>query len=353
MSQIQNPKKYPHIYSTGRPDLDEQIEHLLDQSGVSIDRERFREMIVTVLRFSEDKPLAADVRQFNTAMKEMRYANKVFGPYHGIKTISIFGSARTQETEPAYLAAEKFARLMQESGFMVITGGGGGIMAAAQAGAGRERSFALNISLPFEQMPNSTIAGDRKLINFKYFFTRKLSFVKNSSAISAFPGGFGTMDETFEALTLIQTGKAPIVPILLLDHSSGNGFWEGFMTFLRDRMASSHLISKDDFHLITVTNDLEAARDEVLKFYNNFHSYRFVRDTCIMRMQREIPESQLSKLSEDFRDILRPNESVEACWALPEEVNEPLISHLPRLRLPFTRSNYGRFRQLINRVNEF
>jgi len=349
MAQMHN----HHRWSTGRPEIDTQIDHLLEAWNVSIDRDRFREMVITVLKFYEDKPEAADVRQFNTAIKEMRYANKVFAPYHGIKNIAIFGSARTHETEPAYLGAEKFARLMQESGFMVITGGGGGIMAAAQAGAGRERSFALNISLPFEQMPNSTIAGDRKLINFKYFFTRKLNFVKNSHAIAAFPGGFGTMDESFEALTLIQTGKAPIVPILLLDHPEGNGFWNGFMTFLRDYMLKSRLVSKDDFNLITITTDLEAARDEVLKFYNNFHSYRYVRDTCVIRMQRHLPEGEIERIQDDFSDILRNREDVKAGWAMPEEINEPLLAELPRLCLPFTRTNYGRLRRLIDRINEF
>lgn len=337
-------------YTTDLPAIEAQIDALLEAWGVTADYEKFREMIVTVLKTIKDQPHPADVRQFNTAMKELRYANNVFKPYRGIPKISIFGSARTPPGSPEFKAARSFARLMMESGYMVITGGGDGIMGAAQEGAGRERSFALNIQLPFEQRANKTILGDPKLINFKYFFTRKLNFVKNSHAIALFPGGFGTMDEGFEAMTLMQTGKAPIVPLVMIDAPRGN-FWCTFEHYLREHLLLDGLISPDDFHLFKITDNLEEARKDILAFYYNFHSYRYVRDTLVIRMQREIPTAALVRLREDFQDILVSDEPLGMCATLPEEINEPEIAHLPRLCLHFNRRNYGRLRQLIDRIN--
>jgi uncharacterized protein (TIGR00730 family) len=337
-------------YTSGIDAVEKQIDALLDQWGAETDREKYREMIVTVLKYIKDEPLPGDVRQFNTAMKELRYANAVFKPYRSVKKISVFGSARTAEDRGEYRAAHDFSRLMMESGYMVITGGGEGIMGAAQAGAGRERSFALNIQLPFEQHANKTIEGDTKLINFKYFFTRKLNFVKNSNAIALFPGGFGTMDEGFEAMTLMQTGKAPIVPVVMVDAPKGN-FWRTFERYLREHLLLDGLISPDDFHLIKITDSIEEARKEVVTFYYNFHSYRYVRDVLVIRMQREIPAAALHRLRDDFQDILVSNEPLAMCPTLPEEINEPEIAHLPRLCLQFNRKAYGRLRQLIDRIN--
>lgn len=340
----------PHKYTTGKETVEKQIDALLETWGVGADYDKYREMIVTVLKYIKDEPLAGDVRQFNTAMKELRYANAVFKPYRSIKKISIFGSARTPEDREEYRAAHDFAHLMMESGYMVITGGGNGIMGAAQAGAGRERSFALNIQLPFEQHANKTIEGDPKLINFKYFFTRKLNFVKNSNAIALFPGGFGTMDEGFEAITLMQTGKAQIVPVVMVDAPRGN-FWRTFERYLREHLLLDGLIAPEDFHLIKITDSLEEARKEVVTFYFNFHSYRYVQNTLVIRMQREIPPAALHRLREDFQDILVTEEPLATCPALPEEINEPEIAHLPRLCLQFNRKSYGRLRQLIDRIN--
>lgn len=337
-------------YTTGRPEIEAQIDALLQAWGVTADYERFREMMVTVLKTIQDQPHPADVRQFNTVLKELRYANSVFKPYHGIPKISIFGSARTAPERPEFQSAREFARMMMEAGYMVITGGGDGIMGAAQEGAGRERSFALNIQLPFEQRPNKTIEGDPKLINFKYFFTRKLNFVKHSSAIALYPGGFGTMDEGFETLTLMQTGKAPVIPLVMIDAPRGN-FWRTFEHYLREHLLLDGLISPDDFHLFKITDDLEEARKDILNFYYNFHSYRYVRDTLVIRMRREIPPAGLARLQEDFQDILASDEPLGMCATLPEEINEPEIAHLPRLCLKFNRRNYGRLRQLIDRIN--
>jgi len=285
-------------------------------------------------------------------MKEMRYADSVFAPYRGTRKISIYGSARTRPGLPEYEQAKNFAKLMVENGFMVITGGGEGIMGAAQAGAGRERSFALNITLPFEQEPNKTIAGDHKLINFKYFFTRKVNFVKHSDAFVLCPGGFGTMDEGFETITLMQTGKSPIVPVVFLDAPKGN-FWSTFARYIKEHIGGDRLISDYDFSLFKVTDNAETACREIVNFYYNYHSSRFVGETLVIRMQREVPDGALIRLREDFADILTKPDGMRVCSALPEEINEPELSKFPRLCVDFNRRSYGRLRELIDRINQF
>ncbi|MDD5262553.1 MAG: TIGR00730 family Rossman fold protein [Methylacidiphilales bacterium] len=345
-----NHKKQP--YTTGKPKLETKIDELLKLADVHADYDKIREMIVTVLKFNEDEPHPADIFLLNRAFKEMRYANRVFQPYRGVKKVCIFGSARTQPDEAAYKTAHAFGHMMMESGYMVITGGGDGIMGAAQSGAGRDRSFALNIRLPFEQKANNTIAGDSKLINFHYFFTRKLNFAKNSDAVALFPGGFGTMDEGFEIITLLQTGKMPLIPILMVDAPKGN-FWRTFEHYLREHLLGDGMISESDFNLFKITDDLVAAQKEILNFYYNFHSYRYVGDELVIRTQREIPPAALKRLVDDFSDILEDKDSLRVCSFLPEEINEPEIAHLPRLCLKFDRKSNGRLRQLIDRINQF
>lgn len=345
-------EKKSSSYQTGRPEIEAKIDDLLKAWGVEDQVDYYRDMVVTALKFAKDRPREGDVRQFSRTLKEMRYALGVFAPYRGVRKISIFGSARTPSSRTEFQAARQFAKLMVENGFMVITGGGDGIMGAAQAGAGREKSFALNIELPFEQHANETIAGDRKLINFKYFFTRKLNFVKHSDALAIFPGGFGTMDESFEAITLIQTGKAPIVPIVFVDAPGGN-FWKTFVQYIREHLLLDRLISPEDFHLFKVTDSLEEAKKEVLNFYYNFHSYRYVRELCVIRLQREVPPGALQRLRDDFKDILVGSDPLCIDCPLPEEINEPELAHLPRLCLRFNRHGYGRLRQLIDRLNQF
>lgn len=349
VGRVTQSKSKPSL--TGLPECDRLIEDLVQAADISFQTDQFREMLATVIGLARDKPSSGDIKQFNKTLKELRQALSVFAPYRGIRKISIFGSARTPSSRPEFQAAREFARLMMESGYMIITGGGDGIMGAAQAGAGRERSFALNIKLPFEQLPNEVIQGDPKLINFSYFFTRKVTFVKNSHAIALFPGGFGTMDEGFEALTLIQTGKAPIIPIVFIDAPKGN-FWTTFEHYLREHLLLDKLISPEDFHLFKITRDLEEARNEVLTFYKNFHSYRYVRDQLVIRMHRALPEEARHQLRQEFADII-PTGDLVACLALREEINEPELAHLPRLCLSFNRHNHGRLRQLIDRINEF
>jgi uncharacterized protein (TIGR00730 family) len=339
-------------YSTGSEEFDHRINDLLQEWGVDDNRRPYVEMVTTIFKLAQEKPSQADLKQFNRALKEMRYANKVFAPYRHIKKVCVFGSARTPPTSGEYKAAKDFAAIMRDSGYMIITGGGDGIMGASQAGAGKDRSFGLNIRLPFEQKANETILGDPKLINFKYFFTRKLSFVKESHAIALLPGGFGTMDEGFEALTLLQTGKARLIPVVMIDEPGGN-FWRTFDHYLREHLLRDGWISESDFNLFLVTNDLEKARREIVNFYYNFHSYRFIEDEIVIRLQREVPPGALPRLREDFADIVVGDQPMRICAAYPQEITEPELAHLPRLCFRFDRRSFGRLRQLFNRLNEF
>lgn len=333
--------------------MDRRILELVQSWGFGGEDARpFVEMIITVFKLSQEQPSLGDLKLFNRAMKELRYANKVFAPYRHIKKVTVFGSARTAPTLAEYQAAFQFARLMRDAGYMIITGGGDGIMGAAQAGAGKDRSFGLNIQLPFEQKANEVIQGDRKLINFKYFFTRKLNFIKETHAIAVFPGGFGSMDEGFEALTLVQTGKSRIVPILFIDAPGGN-FWRTFEHYVREHLFRDRMISDSDLNLFKITDNLEEARKEIEHFYYNFHSYRFIGEHLVIRLQREVPPGALRRLQEDFADILRENEPIQVIAPLPQEINEPELADMPRLYLNFDRHSFGRLRMLINRLNEF
>jgi uncharacterized protein (TIGR00730 family) len=332
--------------------LDPNIEALITAAGITENRQIFKEMIAIALGLGSDGTDLGDLKQFKRVMREIRDANRLFAPYRGVKKISVFGSARTSPNASAWKAANLFGKLMQEAGYMVITGGGDGIMGAAQAGAGRQHGFALNIELPFEQQPNETIRGDSKLFTFKYFFTRKLNFVKHSNAIALFPGGFGTMDEAFEAFTLMQTGKSNLIPLIMVDAPRGN-FWRTFEKYLREHLLGDGLISEEDFTLFKVTDDLQFARREVVNFYYNFHSYRYVGDVMVIRLQRQIPAGALVRLNEDFADILQPETIITSCGPYPEEANEPDLAPLARLCVPFNRRNLGRLRALLDRLNQF
>ncbi len=335
--------------STGDPEVDSRIHQLVTDWGCQDNAPLVEEMIVTALRMGRDNLPVADMKLHNRALKEFHHAARVFRNYTARPKIAIFGSARTRATEPAYLAAVDFAKRMVEQGFMVITGGGDGIMGAAQEGAGRENSFGLNIRLPFEQAPNSTIEGDSKLINFNYFFTRKLNFVKETEAVALFPGGFGTMDECFELLTLIQTGKARVIPIVMLDRPGGT-YWKSFDHFLRDHLLRLGLISPRDFNLFKICESLDDAVSEVVDFYKVYHSARYVREIFVMRLKKRLTDAAVKALNEEFEQFVLAGK-IEQRDALDEEANEPELNHLPRLVMRVDRSDFGRLRQLIDAVN--
>lgn len=341
----------PSSGSTGDPKFDERIRGLVDDWACGHSNALVAEMIVTVLKMGKDCLPLGDMKLYSRALKELRRTSVMFEPYGDERKLSIFGSARTAPEEPEFQAAVALAGKMREAGFMTITGAGGGIMEAAQIGAGRDGSFGLNIKLPFEQMANSTIRGDGKLLQFNYFFTRKLAFVKESDAIIAFPGGFGTMDELFEVLTLIQTGKAQLVPIVLVD-AKGGTYWKTWLHFVQEHLLRLKLISEDDLTLFKVTDDLDAAVSDVSGFYRNFHSYRYVKKKLVMRVQHPVTDELLQRLTAEFPDLLKEG-GFERSKALPEEAEEAKIADLERLVFSKKSGLAGRFRQLIDCVNEY
>jgi len=324
------------------------IQELVDAAGVPPEKRGLvQQMLTTVLKLHEDGTPTGDLKITNAALKELRYAYKVFAPYRDVRKVTVFGSARTPETEPAAQAARLFGRRMVEQGWMVVTGAGAGIMGAAQEGAGGERSFGLNIRLPFEQEANPWIASDPKLITFKYFFTRKLFLVKEAHAVALFPGGFGTMDETFELLTLLQTGKTTIVPIVLVE-GGAQPYWRVWDAFVRGTLVEQGLIQRNDLAFYRIVDSIEDAVRELTGFYRVFHSARIVVDDLVFRLQRPLDDADLAAIQHRFDDILKgPLDQVSG--PAPQEL--PEFPHLPRLILPFNRTSYSRLRQLIDFIN--
>src|SRR5437899_8244505 len=257
------------------PPFDARVQELVRDWGAGKSPELIEEMIVTALKIARDEMGVADLKLINRSLKELRYAAKVFAPYQHLRKVAVFGSARIPSDAPEFQVAEEFAREMVAHNYMVITGGGDGIMGAAQLGAGAEHSFGLNIRLPFEQRANVIIEGDPKLINFNYFFTRKLNFVKETHAFALFPGGFGTMDETFEVLTLMQTGKARVIPVVLLDRPGGT-YWQTWMRFLTEHLFRLGFVSNDDFQMFKIVQNVDEGEAEILQFYKVYNSVRCV-----------------------------------------------------------------------------
>ncbi len=336
---------------TDDPAVNEDILALVAKWNLPQHSTDFAEMIASLHKLSQQNPTSSDVVLFKRSMAELRYAQNVFAPYRNIKKICIFGSARTRPPAPSYACATEFARLITEAGFMTITGAGDGIMGAAQLGAGAEKSFGLNIMLPFEQHSNEVIRDDPKLVTFRYFFTRKLTFLREASAVAVFPGGFGTLDEGMEVITLMQTGKARLIPLVFIDEPGGK-FWKNFIHYVSDHLMADKLISPEDFNLFKWTDSVTEARDEILRFYRNFHSYRFVGPYLVIRLQRKLSEQKLDLLRKEFLSIFDPPGEMFQRDALPQEADETEIAHLPRLCLTFNRIHFGFLRLLIDRLND-
>ncbi len=323
----------------------------IDESPVLLDSGDLIDMMRrTIDQLEKDATSRGDLKLLNRTLRELRYAMKVFQPFRRRRKITIFGSARTKPDHPTYLAAEALGSAMAARGWMVITGAGGGIMEAGHKGAGREMSMGLNIMLPFEQSANEFIVGDPKLVTLKYFFTRKLMFVKECSSVACLPGGFGTIDETFEVLTLLQTGKQTMLPLVLMDEPKGN-FWRGLEVYIKDSLLQNGLVSQEDLSLYRVTHSIEETVEEIIGFYRVYHSMRYVDDTLVLRINHALSPEQLDQLNVDFSGILVKG-TIEQCDALPAESNEPEIAQLPRLKLRFNRRNFGRLRQLIDAINK-
>ena len=336
--------------TTGSPELDTQLHELACQwTPDARSCDLVAGLLMTGLKIGRDGTGMGDLKMIHRALREMRWANKVFHPFRHLRKVTVFGSARTQPGNPEYEAALLFSQKMVQEGFMVLTGAGDGIMGAAQRGAGRENSFGLNIRLPFEQQANDIIRGDDKLIDFNYFFTRKLSFVKEADAFAMFPGGFGTLDELFEATTLIQTGKANILPLVLVDAPGGN-YWTTFISFLREHLLARGLVAADDLRLFHVTDDVDDAVSHIRNFYKIFHSYRFVNEKTVFRLKHKLTPAAVEKLNGEFADLIKVGK-IEQTAALPQEANEKEIWHLPRLIGTLRRRDFGRLRHLIDCLN--
>jgi uncharacterized protein (TIGR00730 family) len=335
-----------------RSDLDP-VHHtanlLIQQLAAVPDGDMVGEIIANALKLLRDQTNRGDIKLINVSLKELRYALKIFAPYRDVLKVSIFGSARTAVTHADYTSAAAFGKTMAAAGWMVITGAGGGIMAAGHGGAGAEPSFGLAIRLPFEQKTNEFIENDPKLINFKYFFTRKLMFVRSSHAIAVYPGGFGTMDEGFEVLTLVQTGKSVPMPIVFIDQPGGN-YWAMWQDYVEKQLLARGLIGPNDLALYKITDNVEEAANEVKRFYHNYHSLRYSKDDLVMRLKRAPGESQLAEITEKFSDI-KVKGTFRISGPLPVERDEPSLANLPRLIFHFNRREHGRLRMLIDYLN--
>ncbi len=337
-------------YRTGAPELDDEIAHLVDDVGPTHSSDLVFEMIATALRFARDGANRGDLKIATAALKEMRYAFSVFAPYRASRKASIFGSARTLPDDPLYDQTRRLAAALSGVGWMVVTGAGPGIMTAGIEGAGVDNAFGVSIRLPFEASTSEFIADDPKLVNFRYFFTRKLTFVKESDAFVLLPGGFGTLDEAFETLTLIQTGKAQPAPVVLLDVPGGT-YWRKWRDFVTSELLDRGYLSPTDMDLLLVTDDVDVAVGEVRKFYANYHSMRFVGRDLVLRVRRAPEPEQLATLNATFADIIESGE-LTASGPTPREERDGDELHLDRVRFRFDRYHWARVRRLIDALNE-
>lgn len=308
-----------------------------------------REMVSSVLKLNEYQLDLLNIKILNRALKELRHAFKVFDSYSHCPKVSIYGSARLPPGDLHYQLAFRFAQLLSQRGYMVITGAGEGIMQAGHEGAGRENSFGVNIMLPFEQAPNTFIVDDPKLVHLKYFFTRKLLFVKESHATALFAGGFGTLDEGFEVLTLIQTGKTNPTPVVCLQ-APGDDYWDRWRDFLADQLLPRGLISETDLSLFKIFDHEVPAVEEILGFYRSYHSIRFIGDRLVIRIKHSLHPDQLVRVNEEFKDLLVTG-SFEQQGPFDEKVDEPDLSAFSRLVFHYDRRSAGRLRQLIDWLN--
>lgn len=342
-------ERLPH-YRTGDTDLDRAVAELVEEAGAGANADLVFEVVVSALRLAHDAADRGDLKIASGALKELRYAFSVFAPYRTERKVAIFGSARTEPEDPLYDQARRVAAAMAAQDWMVITGAGPGIMEAGLEGAGPEQSFGVSIQLPFESTTSQFIADDPKLINFRYFFTRKLSFIKESHGFVLLPGGFGTLDEAFELLTLVQTGKTLPAPIVLLDVPGGT-YWESWRSFVESELTGRGYVGKDDLDFVLVTDEVDATVDEITRFYANYHSQRFVGGRLVIRMRRAPGPAELAALNNEFSDIVVRGEGIRRIDATPTEVADDDEVDLERIVFRFDRRGHARLRALIDRLN--
>lgn len=338
-------------YDMGNPELDAAIAELVQKASSNGNNDLISEIITSALKLHRDAPDRGELKLVNTALKEMRYSMLVFSRHRDRPKVTMYGSARTPPHDPEYLLAKEFARIMaSDRDWDVLTGAGPGIMEAGNEGAGLDASFGVNIRLPFESDANPHISPE-KLINFKYFFTRKLGFVKESSAFALFPGGFGTMDEAFELLTLIQTGKSDMHPIVMVE-SEGSDYWSAWDHFVTEQLVAKRMIEAEDRHLYKITSDPVAAADEICDFYANYQSQRYVDGRLVLRMNQAPNDEQLAELNEEFSDLVVKGE-IERLEPSDAERRDDDSVDSARIGFVFDRRHFGRLRLLIDRLNAF
>lgn len=337
-------------YRTGIASIDQRIAELVESTKATHNASLLFEIIASALRMELENVSRGEVKMSNYTLKELRYVYNVFAPYSGIRKVSVFGSARIAPDDPAYYAAKDFSARIAASGWMVMTGAGPGIMQAGIEGAGREKSFGININLPFEQVPNNVIAGDPKLINFRYFFTRKLTFVKESDGFCMLPGGFGTLDEAFELLTLLQTGKSYPLPVVLLD-PPGSSYWSSWLEFVTNELGERGLISEDDLRLFCITDDIEVAAAHLEAFYTNYHSMRMVGKNLVIRYHRRLSDAEVTTLTQEFGDIMSER-GIARPAPSPGEIRDSDAINLERISFRFNQSSFSRLKIMVDRINE-
>lgn len=330
--------------------IDEGIQDLIRLLGDIPRPEIVREMIIASLKAGQEDDGAVDLKLMNASLKEMRFTAKAFSPYRHTRKVAVFGSARTRPEDSTYKMAISLGRKLAASGYMVITGGGPGIMQAIHEGAGPEYSFGVNIRLPFEQKANPVIEGNPRSITYKYFFNRKVAFLKESDAIVLFPGGFGTLDEGIEALTLVQTGKRNPVPILLVEEPEGT-YWTKWIEFIEETLLLHGYISKSDLALFERIDSIDDVVERINRFYSRYHSLRYIGDFLIIRLCSGISQHKVEDLRMRFSEILRPQGDIHLSGPLPEEIDEPEVRDLPRLVLDFDRKDFGGLKALIDSIN--
>jgi uncharacterized protein (TIGR00730 family) len=331
-------------------DTDAIVDHLLRQAGPMQHPELVREILVTALKAGRECDSRVDLKLMTSTLKEMRFTAKVFGAYRGVRKITVFGSARTRSDHPAYSMAVDLGSSLAKEGYMVITGGGPGIMQAVNEGAGAEHSFGVRIRLPFEAGANHVLENNPRLINYKYFFNRKVAFIKEADAVVLFPGGFGTLDEAMETLTLVQTGKRYPLPLILIEPRGGT-YWSSKVDFMKRELLSLGYIDAADLDLFQMVHTPGEAVQAIQRFYSRYHSMRFVGETLVMRLSRPLDARAINGLQTGFVDLLKPGGRIVASAALPEEADEPGLLELPRLLVDFNRKDFGRLRLLIDAIN--
>ncbi len=340
----------PSPLSPASESLRVEVNSLIDHLQTLKHGELIQQALQTLVQMAAGDSDRLDWKILSASLQDMGRAFQIFHPYRHVRKITIFGSARIQPEHPAYQMAVEFARCVTQQGFMVMTGAGGGIMQAGNEGAGVEKSFGLNIQLPFEQGANPVLEGDRKLIDFKYFFTRKLFFLRESDALALFPGGFGTQDEAFECLTLMQTGKSGLVPLVLVDPPGGD-YWQGWQSYIKDQLLAGGLISPHDLDLYTITDRVDVACEAIASFYRVYHSSRYVGSQLVIRLNQALSVEQLDDLNQNFSSILVQGQ-IQQTAALPQETDAPELAHLPRLVLEFNQRDLGRLYKMLRVINE-